>query len=151
MSLFLALLRLHQEQCLQLWSSQYKTATETVERVQQSHQDNSEAAALIHKKLRELSLHSLGNSRWRWELIAASNCLIRGCREGGTKLLAVLRSDMTRGDGHKLKHGKFQFNIKKKNHLDGSKTLGQVAEKLCGITILGDIPAWLEMALCNAV
>lgn len=63
MSLFLGLVRLHQEQCLQLWSSQYKTATETVEQVKQTHQDNSEAAALIYEKLRELSLHSLENSR----------------------------------------------------------------------------------------
>lgn len=63
MSLFLGLVRLDQEQCLQLWSSQYKTATETVEQVEQTHQDNSEAAALIYKKLRELSLHSLENSR----------------------------------------------------------------------------------------
>ena len=39
-SLFLALVRLHQEQCLQLWSSQYKTDIETVDQVRQRHQDN---------------------------------------------------------------------------------------------------------------
>jgi len=39
-SVFLALVRLHQEQCLQLWSSQYKTDIETVEQVWQRPQDN---------------------------------------------------------------------------------------------------------------
>lgn len=47
---------------------------------------------------------------------------------------------MTRGDGHKLECRKFQLNMKKKIYLEGGQTLGQVAKKHCGITILGDIP-----------
>lgn len=39
-SLFLALVRLHQEQCLQPWSSQCKTDIEAVKQVRQRQQDN---------------------------------------------------------------------------------------------------------------
>jgi len=49
----------------------------------------------------------------RGNLMNAYKYLQGGWQEDGARLFSVVPSDRTRGDGHKLKHRKFQLNTRK--------------------------------------
>jgi len=66
------------------------------------------------KRLRELGLLSLGKRRLWKDLTAAFQYLKRGYKKAGEGLIARACSDRTRGNGFKLKEGRFRLDIKKK-------------------------------------
>jgi len=110
-----AVMRPHLESCFQLWSPQHRTDMDLLEAVQR--RATKMVRGLEHlsreERLRELGLFSLQKRRLCEHLIGAFEYLKGAYKKDGDKLLSRPCCDRTRGNGFKLKEGRFRLDIKK--------------------------------------
>ncbi|PKU44659.1 hypothetical protein llap_5048 [Limosa lapponica baueri] len=114
--LYSALVRPHLAYCVHLSSPQHRKDVGLLERDQQRAMKMIRGPEHLscEDRLRELGLFSLENRRLQRNLIAAFQYVKGAYRRDGEGLFIREWSDRTRGNGFKLKEGRFRLDTRKK-------------------------------------
>ena len=92
------------------------------------------------ERLSNLGLFSLEKRRQREDLISVDKYLRCGRQREKARLFSAVCGDRTRGNGHKLKHGKFCTNMRRNFFtVEGDGALKQSAQWGCGVSFSGDV------------